>query len=432
MDDLDIRTYEFTNAAWEYMYDVVDSPRFREQDADTIYNALKHRLRLHTFGDYLKRYLYVNAGLTAAFHTVPLEDYLKILRSAFTENHTPSSFTPTTAKFSALCKNWLTQKTVRRNVVFLLGFGLRMKTEDVNLFLTKALQEPAINFQNPFEVICWFCYEHQFTYPKFEQLWQFYQTIPVGEVDMERICREYTLTAQNAAHILHDDAALLAHLKRLAAQGGLSAMNQLAKQQFDLLYHTAQDIVAQLYNQTEDEKHLRFVQTYQEKLSRNDRLSDMEKQRRIAQLFCKKRVFVREDITESDMERLICAAIPKNHHGNLKAGKASQLNEQFAGKRFSRQRICEIHAGHTEVTRFDLITLQFFIVSHQLDQYPDPKTRFFHFYDSTNNILKTCQLGGLYIQNPYECFVLMCILSEDPMGTYAEVWELSYCHPDCL
>ena len=37
-----------------------------------------------------------------------------------------------------------------------------------------------------------------------------------------------------------------------------------------------------------------------------------------------------------------------------------------------------------------------------------------------------CFLGELYISNPYECFVLMCILSEDPLGPYADVWEKSY------
>ncbi|RHO55459.1 hypothetical protein DW094_07275 [Ruminococcaceae bacterium AM07-15] len=414
------------------MHDAVDSLQFQQQDAQTIYNVLKHQLRLHPFGEYLKRYLYVKKGLTAAFHTIPLQEYQMILRNAFMENHTPPSFTPTTTKFSALCKNWLTQKTVRRNVVFLLGFGLRMNTEDVNLFLTKALQEYSINFQNPFEVICWYCYEHQFPYSKFKQLWDLYQTMPGEQIHLRAPYQECPLRIQDTANILYSDTALLTYLKKLSTQSGVSTINLIAKQQFDLLYHTTQDLVAQERNQIEEEKHLQFIHTFQDKLSRNDRLDDKEKQRRIIQLHNRKKIFSRKDITPSDIERLICASIPKDRHGNLTIGKASQLNEQFAGKRFSRQRICEILAGHTEVTRFDLITLQFFIVSQQLDRYPDPKTRFIHFYNSTNNILKICQLGKLYIQNPYECFILMCTLSEDPMGTYADVWELSYFQPNLL
>ena len=48
------------------------------------------------------------------------------------------------------------------------------------------------------------------------------------------------------------------------------------------------------------------------------------------------------------------------------------------------------------------------------------------FLDSTNEILEKCFMGKFYIQNPYECFLLMCMLSDDPLGTYADVWELSY------
>ena len=35
-------------------------------------------------------------------------------------------------------------------------------------------------------------------------------------------------------------------------------------------------------------------------------------------------------------------------------------------------------------------------------------------------------MGELYIQNPYECFLLICMLAEDPLGTYADVVERSY------
>ena len=35
-------------------------------------------------------------------------------------------------------------------------------------------------------------------------------------------------------------------------------------------------------------------------------------------------------------------------------------------------------------------------------------------------------MGPLYIANPYECFILMCLLSEDPLGTYSDVLEVSY------
>ena len=203
-------------------------------------------------------------------------------------------------------------------------------------------------------------------------------------------------------------------------------MSFTARKYFDSLYAEARELLAKMYNAYEDTEYEEAVQEYIHRLSFNDRLIDSEKQKRIEQFRSKKKVFSKDDITESDIEHVICAAIPTDRHGNLTPSKASKLNAQFAGRRFSRQRIGKILSGETEVTRFELITLNFFVFSQKLDAYPDPKARYLKFYETTNEILDRCFLGKIYIQNPYECFILMCILSSDPLGTYADVWELSY------
>lgn len=429
MDDCEIRDLDFTNAAWESLYDAVDDSEFMDKDAHLIYNSLKNRLKFISFGDYLKRYIYQKAGLTEPFAEVPLKEYQLIIHSAFSDNCTPASFTPTTAKLSALSKNWLTQQTVRRNVVFLLGFGLGMNVEDVNMFLTKALREQEINPKDPFEVICWYCYHKRYNYLKFEQLWQIYNATAPNTLDMGLIYGEQTIGARNSMRGIHDDATLLLHLSKLKATKGMSSMSLTARKYFNKLYDEARDLIAKMYNAYEADEYESFVREYIRKLSFNDRLYDYEKQERIAQLRTKRKVFTRDDIMESDIEHVICAAIPTDRYGNLTPGKASRLNGQFAGKRFSRQRIGDILSGNGEVTRFDLITLNFFVFSQKLEEYPDGKTRYLEFHKSMDQILEACFLGQMHIQNPYECFVLMCILSDDPLGTYADVWELSY-HPD--
>lgn len=159
-DDLD-----FTNNDIDVMYDTVDSERFKTQDSSLIYSALQKKLIQRPFGDYLKRYIFRKAGLSGHWKDIPLNDYRRIIIDSFEDNSTPASFTPTTAKLSALSKNWLTQSTVKRQVVFLLGFGLRMSTDDVSAFLIKALHERDINPKNPFELICWYCYQNQYGFP---------------------------------------------------------------------------------------------------------------------------------------------------------------------------------------------------------------------------------------------------------------------------
>lgn len=357
---------------------------------------------------------------------MPLKDYQLIIRSSFSDNHTPPSFTQTSAKLSALSKNRLTQHTVKRSVVFLLGFGLNMGVDDVNMFLTKVLQERKINPKDPFEVICWYCYSKRFSYLKFEELWNIYNDTPAGLINLRAVNGDETVSQMNIVRSIKNDDDLMAYLSQLKAGKGVSAMSVTAKRCFDELYNEARKLIAKLYNSYEEEKHSEEVREYVDKLSRNDRLYDYEKQARIERFRAEKKVFDRDEITESDIEHIICSAIPTDRHGNLTPAKASKLNEQFARKRFSRQRIGEIISGRSQVTRFDLITLNFFIFSQKTDEYPNARAIYSKFCDSTNEILEKCFMGELYIQNPYECFVLMCILSNEPPGTYADVWELSY------
>lgn len=424
MQNDELKEYDFTEAAWESLYDAVDDTNFGDQDAVLIYRSLQHKLKLRSFGEYLQRYIYIKAGLTEPFSQVPLREYQTIIRCAFSDNHTPPSFTPTTAKLSALSKNWLTQQTVKRNVVFLLGFGLGMDVSDVNTFLTKGLREHQINPKDPFEVICWYCYKKQFGYLKFEQLWNAYKALAPNST--AGLYSEHTVGVRTSMLSINSEEGLFAHLSRLKTDTSMSVMGATARTCFQQLYDEARDMIAALYNSDAANAHQLALEAYIRKLSCNDRLFDYEKQQRIEQFRTQQKVFSREDISESDLEHIICSAIPKDRHGNLTPGKASKLNAQFDGKRFSRQRIGDILSGKADVTRFDLITLSFFIFSQKTDSFPDPKNRYIEFLDSTNAILEKCFLGKLYVPNPYECFVLMCILSDDPLGTYADVWELSY------
>ncbi len=426
MKNFELKDYDFTGDAWELMLDVVDDTQFLDKDAQLIYDSLKHRLKIRSFGDYLRRYIYRKAGLTEPFREVPLDEYRLIIQSSFSDNYTPASFTSTTAKLSALSKNWLTQQTVRRNVVFLLGFGLNMSVDDVNMFLTKALREQKINPKDPFEVICWYCYKNGYNFLKFEQLWQIYTDLSPNPIDIENFNSEQTVNIRNSMRSINGDKALAEYLAKLKANEKMSVISVTAKKCFDELYDEARELIAKMYNAYESEEYEIAVSGYIKKLLYNERVGDMEKQKRVGEFRSKKKVFCREDITESDIEHIICSAIPTDRHGNIVPGRASKLNEQFEGKRFSRQRIGEILMGNIPVTRFDLITLNFFLFSQKLDVYSDSKIRYIEFQHSTNKILEKCSFGRLYVQNPYECFVLMCILSNDPLGTYADVLEMSY------
>lgn len=421
-----IESIDFTANAWEALYAAVDSTNFQEKDADLIYSVLEKKLKFIPFGEYLKRYIYRKAGLTEPFESVSLKVYQQIIRGAFSDNNTPQAFEPTTAKLSALSKNWLTQQTVSRKVVFLLGFGLAMSVDDVNEFLTKALREQGINAKNPFEVICWYCFKNGYSYLKFEKLWQIFCDTAPNSLDIKLLYSDFTIGARSAVHLINSDASLIAFVSKLKAPDNNPQLSVTARKCFDELFERSKELVAKLYNEEEAKQHQDEVARYQSMLLNNDRISDADRLLRVAHKREQQKIYTSDDITESDLEHIISSAIPVDRHGNLTPSKASKLNAQFSGKRFSRQHISDILAGKSDVTRFDLITLNFFIYSQTLDDYSNTKARYMSFVESTNKVLDRCFLGELYISNPYECFVLMCILSDDPLGTYADVWELSY------
>ena len=114
-----------------------------------------------------------------------------------------------------------------------------------------------------------------------------------------------------------------------------------------------------------------------------------------------------------------------NSNNNLTAMSASLFGSLFRNRRMSRQRISGILSGKHPVERFDLITLLFFIYAQTVE--PDwPAERYLKYIDEINEILARCQMLGIYPANPYEAFVLMCIVTDYPLAVYAQVWEMSF------
>lgn len=425
MKDIFANSGTFTRNAWEWLYETVDHEQFKDRDADLIYGSLEKDFRPVHFGDFLQHYIFKKLGLNGTYKDVTLKDYQTIILDAFRDNGTPPSFTPTSAKLSALAKNWLTQQRVKRQVVLLLGFGLKMSVEEVNEFLYKVLQEPFLNDQNPFEAICKYCYQHGYGYYKFQQLRQIYEDIQPNQLNMKLIYDCQPAGREESYSTIHDDSKLMSYLAR-TKKNESDRFFDMAFTYFRELYDQARDLIAQQRNVSQQEDVLLMADRLREKLSHSDRLNDYEKLERVRQAEENNRILTRSDISESDFEQILCSAIPVNDNGNLTPVKNSTLNAQFEGRRFSRKHINDILLRKSEPERFDLITLNFLIFALRIDQEPNAQKRYDRFIGSTNRILSDCFMGPLYVTNPYECFVLMCILSVSPLETYTEVIEMSY------
>ena len=416
---------DFTQRALETFYDVVDDPYFRDQDLNVIYDTLKDKIRIVSFGDFLKRYIYEKAEMSGNYLEIPAAEYRDIICDEFAERQTPASFTPNTARLRNLALKWLEQKSVSRNLVLLLGFGLGMSADDVNMFLTKGLKEQRLNAKDPFEVICWYCYTYGCGYVKFEQLWKEYSRLDPAAVTIPAELDSTSVFKQKMMSIT-DEKQLMDYLKALPIMPGTARQSVMARKQFDLLYAETREWAAEVLTEIERNDSDVSRTRLEEKLERNDRYYDYEKREMLGKADGRYHRYHGTEIGAAQVEQVAFASVPKDRNGNMLPMKNSSLGSQFSGARLNRQHIGDIIAGKGQITRYDLITLNFFAFSRRIDRYNTVLKRYSAFIDSTNEVLEKSDMGPIYPVNPYESFIMMCILSDDPIGTFSDVWELSY------
>ena len=359
----------FTDQGWDALYNTVDDSQFYGHEAELIYRTLTQTLHPIPFGDYLKRFLYENANLSGDYRLIPQEEYQGILRAAFRDNRTPASFEPSSTRLSAASANWLSRKRVSRDTVLLLGFGLGLSISEVNRFLTKGLGQDALRLSLPRELICSYCYDHGFTFPKYEKLWEHYTKYGTAAPETE------------------SDTGLWTALQQLPPESssGSGEASRL-QESFRRLYHRLRTLLAAGLKGEESAP--------------------------------------AESITPADVEMALYDGVPRDEGLNLLSMRQSTLYESFGDSRLSRKRIYALLQREVSVARSDLTLLNFYIWSCQKTS--SPMRRYGNFVDDTNRILRENGFGELYAALPFDCFLMMCQLAEDPLGVYSDVWERSY------
>lgn len=391
-----IKSYEYTKHTKYQIHRTIDSEDFRSMDSQTIFAFLSNKMEIVAFNDYLKRYLYQLSGMEEDFESIPDKVYQDAIARSFAENSAPCSFSKIKKVPTAIIHSWLKAESVKRTTIFVLGFGLKMPDQDVAEFLTKVNKEESFDFSNHQEAIYWFCYHNNERYAKAKELLDYYDSlVPMKEKNeslWQAMCHDPKM-------YIHNENELKVYLNYLKTH--LSKEDQ-ALEEFRKLYQRTCNLIASIHN--------------------DSCMIDGEEGNKTA-----------ADISPSDVENALYAIIPKSDDGNMVRMSTSLLSKQFRNKRMTRQHINYVLRGKRKPERFDMITMLFFLYCHNIfydNKGEGPVERFRDYIDEINSILNSCNMIGIYPVNPYEAFILMCLVTEDPLAAYYDVWSYSFKQPN--
>ena len=386
-----VKDYEYTKRSVVNLKRIINSKQFERADSETIFQYLQKKAELVYFGDFLKRYIYEISTESRAFSEVPDEFYITVIAESFEMNRAPHSFAPVSSKWRNIIKRWLQERSAGRNTVFLLGFGLGMTDTDVSMFLMKVLKEQDFRFDDPRETAFWYCFHHALPYT-------------------------YAMMLLDETQHPED---ILVHEPRFWEYTGKSLQVYLSNEAI------LREYLAWLYTQPQRSREA-IRSEFQELYSRATRIA--------------KNTNKKGDLVEENNERntgayaiesILYSGIPRTKSRNLIAASRSLLSEQFGRMRLDRHRLGQILQSQLEPDRFDLLTLLFFNCVMEDPDLQQPaangnKERFDRFIEEANRVLTRCGLWEVYPVNPYESFLLMCLLTEDPLCAFNDVLEISY------
>ena len=369
------RSFSFTLKGNNKLRALEEELRGSELFSPLIYDEMRTEIRAIPFGDYLKRYIYVNSSLSGHFREVPVKEYRQILMDTFRENGVPATIEKSETRLATVTGRWLEQYKVGRETVLLLGFGLGMMEEEVDSFLTDALHDHAMHPDDPLEGICRHCYARRYSFSRMQLLRSLLEEDP--ETWKTRLEKGTPGSGFHAERMIHDDLALL---RRLAAAGQPTPMIRKTREVFTVLYDQVCAKIAK----------------------------EMNKER--------------SAVTCSDVERHFCPITRLDAHGNMVMKLHRDLRPILEGKRMSRHRAYLLLNRQLEPARHDILNLLFFLRAEE-DAWAEPRQRLTQFVDRADRLLGECGFSPVYTADPYECLLMLSLLSEDPMGFYLDVLE---------
>ena len=397
-----------------------------------------------TWGDHIKRYIFDSIGGEEMskkfkwisedgieFEAITDENIREFIKKVFKENGmrnqgsmNPKSTTTLGNRLTAWLNSPVTSSTLSRDVCFLFCFGLNMD-ENYASYMLEVLRQPEFNPKNYKEAIYYYCICNRTKYANVLEWLQKYEELEPA-VDYEvipqtQVLRNYLKMIKEAAKASQEvkEQQFLEYLAILKGLPENMKPSETRAKEFEE--------GCKKFYQIQSEKSCRMLDKMHTKVE-NAPKAKTNKQKKKNENLLYKVIFQEEKVNINGVVSLLqslpsaSVEIPKELKEMVEQGIISfpELSYHFFDDRIGEKRTVEI-------SREELLTIVFLYCSSSmkddmLEKY-NYEERKAYFMLEASICLDNCGFGDVYLLNPYELFLVSCLLQKNPLEYFLAVWR---------
>lgn len=353
-----------------------------------------------TLGEYVYKYLFRKLSLKGDdYRDITPEQYYDTICKEFIKYDMPfrGSLAGKTdlSKIKEPLKRTACQ--VGREYAFLLAFGLKMSLEDFEMMMKKAFQQPVVNIRSWREVIYYYCISAGEGIGKVEKLIAEYESM---EVTLPPEDEEFDIFMDDTRYIKEEyepfdsEENLRQYLTELKIRSEKAKL-KAKKDSFEKYVKKSRSLRNYLFDS-------------EEKGSGSSINSN----------------FV-GDIVESTSQGRINALDAYEARELLPKAQAEQI---FGKATWTRDSLINKSNGKAEVTRQDVLILAFrdalrdYGVKQRSGRCPN---KYVYVMREVNKALEKMEMYPLYLRNPFDFFLIVCLFHENSYEYFLANWQLA-------
>lgn len=397
-----------------------------------------------TWGDHIKRYIYDSVGGEALskkfkwvsedgvnFEAITEENIREFIKKVFRENgmRNQGSMNPhATTTLGNRLTTWLnspiTSNTISREVCFLFCFGLNMD-EKYASYMLEVLRQPTFNPKDYKEVIYYYCICNRTKYADVLEWLEKYDKLEPAQVYEEN---PQTMALRDHLKMIKESVKESQEVREQQFLDYLAVIKSLPEntKPSETRAKVFEDGVRKFY-QVQSKKSCKILDKKHMDVETAPKARTL-KQRKRNEALLYNVVFQEEKVNVNGVVDLLESIptapidVPEELREMVTKGIISmpELSYNFFNDRIGENRT-------TSINREDLLTIAFLYCSSsmkddEMEAYNYEERRAYFEYEASV-CLDECGFGDVYLLNPYELFLVSCLLQKDPLEYFLAVWK---------